>query len=388
MRLTASYVLACLIALSALQIGCTTTWKTAWTPTGEPLADGLFAITNGASRDAMLWRYRTALVALRRGQEDLAATLLDPAIQRLNNLYAPDSAAKKSRGLFAAESKKTFLGEPYERVMAYYYRGLLYWKAGEADNARACFRSALLMDSAAEQTEHVADYALLEYLDSLITRKLGGDGSDAFKRAQTAYRRGSLSPCDPTVNVLVFHECGLGPTKYATGAYGQELRFHEGQSRARAIRVTSAARVTCAGPWDDLSFQATTRGGRLMDHVLANKAVFKAATSTVGDAALITGAILATHRDTDEAGLGLALFGLASKIASAATTPKADTRAWDNLPQYIGVTALLLSPGEQSLLIEFLDATGSPIPDLRREMKVTIPESGKDLILFVSDRKQ
>jgi hypothetical protein len=30
-----------------------------------------------------------------------------------------------------------FIGEPYERAMAYYYRGLLYWRDGEIDNARA-----------------------------------------------------------------------------------------------------------------------------------------------------------------------------------------------------------------------------------------------------------
>ena len=46
-------------------------------------------------------------------------------------------------------------------------------------------------------------------------------------------------------------------------------------------------------PCDDVNFQATTRGGRVMDHVLANKAVFKSATDTAGDAAIISGAILA-----------------------------------------------------------------------------------------------
>ena len=42
-----------------------------------------------------------------------------------------DKSAKKARSYFSEESKKIFQGEPYERVMAYYYRGILYWMDGE-----------------------------------------------------------------------------------------------------------------------------------------------------------------------------------------------------------------------------------------------------------------
>ena len=55
--------------------------------------------------------------------------------------------AARARGLFAAERTKPFIGEPYERVMAYYYRGILYWRDGQPDNARACFRSGQVIDS-------------------------------------------------------------------------------------------------------------------------------------------------------------------------------------------------------------------------------------------------
>jgi len=85
--------------------------------------------------------------------------------------------------LFCSRIKKTFLGEPYERVMAYYYRGILYWMDGEPDNARACFRSAQLQDSDTVDKTYASDYALLDYLDGLASLKLGADGSDAFKRA-------------------------------------------------------------------------------------------------------------------------------------------------------------------------------------------------------------
>ena len=44
---------------------------------------------------------------------------------------AADKSARKARGYFHEESSKGFRGEPYERVMAYYYRGILYWMDGE-----------------------------------------------------------------------------------------------------------------------------------------------------------------------------------------------------------------------------------------------------------------
>ena len=79
-------------------------------------------------------------------------------------------------------------------------------------------------------------------------------------------------------------------------------------------------------PTDDVGFQAMTRGGRVMDHILGNKAVFKSTTDTVGNVALVGGlATAAASRDrtTQEVGLGIAFAGLVSKVVSAATVPAA-----------------------------------------------------------------
>src|SRR2546428_8336420 len=111
--------------------------------------------------------------------------MLDDSLARLQGIYGKDKEAQKSRGYFNEEAKKTFIGEPYERVMAYYYRGILYWMAGEPDNARACFRSAQLEDSDTQDKKYSSDYVLLDYLDGLASVKLAGDGSDCLKRAQS-----------------------------------------------------------------------------------------------------------------------------------------------------------------------------------------------------------
>jgi hypothetical protein len=272
--------------------------------------------------------------------------------------------------------------------MAYYYRGILYWMDGEPDNARACFRSAQLEDAAAENQEYASDYVLLDYLDGLASLKLGGDGSDAFKRAEDASKRYRKPPSySKEANVLFFLEFGPGPTKFAGGEYGQELHFRVNSSPALAAVIKVGNQAIRVDPYDDLDFQATTRGGRVMDHVLANKAVFKSTTDTIGDAALIGGlAVAATDRRNAEIGLGIAAAGLVTKLISAASTPKADTRTWDNLPHFLSFAQMQLPPGQHVATVEFLGANGQPIPDLTKSITINVPAEKRDKVVFVSDR--
>ena len=343
-------------------------------------------------KDLVLWQYKEGLSAMRKGDFAEAKRLMDDAIARISNIFGKDASAKKSRSYFQEEAKKTFIGEPYERVMAYWYRGIMYWMDGEPDNARACFRSAQLIDSDAENKEYAADYASLDYLDGLATVKLNGDGSDAFQRAQKLSKIGALPPYNKDANVLVFLEFGKGPTKYAAGEHSEQLKFNTTPSQAAGAWVRVANKAVRIGPYDDLNFQATTRGGRAMDHVLANKAVFKSGADTFGNVALIGGGIAAAthqgrHGPGDEIGLGLMAAGLLSKILSAATTPQADTRNWDNLPQYLSFTALQLPPGTYSGTVDFTDAAGNIIAGLTRNFTFTTPApNGHDAVLFLSDK--
>ena len=127
-----------------------------------------------------------------------------------------------------------------------------------------------------------------------------------------------------------------------------------------------------------------------MDHVLANKAVFKGTTDTIGDAAIISGAILADGRhrrrnsSADEIGAGLIIAGLISKGFSAATTPEADIRTWDNLPQFISFATLKMSPGEHVVTVEFNNASGAANPKLTKTITVNVP-ADRDKVVFVSD---
>ena len=379
-------------ALSLLVASCATRPREpAVVLTGNIMVDGPMSIEHGPARDKVLWEYRTAAAAMRLGKYDLAKGYLDDAITTRQGIYGPDPNARKARGYFHAEAKKTFIGEPYERSMAYIYRGILYWMDGQPDNARACFRSAELEDSDAENRQYAGDWVLPDYLDGLASVKLGEDGSDAFKRAQADAKAITLPPYNTKANVLIFFEFGPGPTKYATGEYSQELRFHIAPSPVTAADFQVDGKDYPVAPSDDVWFQASTRGGRVMDHILGNKAVFKSATDIAGDVALIGGGaaiVSGGGRDAtaNEVGVGLLAAGVISKIFSAATTPQADVRAWDNLPRYLSFANLALPPGRHTIVVQFHGATGQVLPGFAKTLTVDVPADGKDKVIFISDQ--
>lgn len=368
----------------------------------EPSAGDRELVTNDpklygiAAKDRVLWQDRLALQALRAGRYDEAKARLDDVILTMGGVIANDEAAARARSLWASESAKTFIGEPYERVMAYYYRGLLYWRDGEPDNARACFRSAQFIDSAAGEEAYRSDYVLLDYLDGLASEKLGADGRDAFSRAEKNARR-ELPPHDPAANVLVFAEWGAGPQKYADGRSGELLRFATAESRTRSARLTVAGRRVALPPWDDLNFQATTRGGRVMDYILGRKAVFKEGAEAVGDLALV-GAVVAAgnikrkngkkNHDAENAAVALAAIGLASKAASGAANATADIRTWDNLPQHLAFAALRLPRGDYPAVLEYLDAAEQSLPDRTRQFTLHVPADAGDTVVFLPEMKK
>lgn len=388
------------LALSAsvlLAAGCATApQRPPFVPTGDPVVDGNARLATAKPQDHVMWDYRIAASALRFGNFEEARAKLDDAILNIGGIMANSADAKRARSLFSAESAKTFIGEPYERVMAYYYRGILYWNDGQPDNARACFRNGQFIDSDAGEG-YRSDYVLLDYLEGLVSEKLAGDGSDALKRAQANAKGRTLPEYDRQANVLIFAEYGEGPRKYQGGEYGEQLRFMVHESAAQSAVLTIDGRTVSLPPYDDLNYQATTRGGRVMDHILGNKAVFKATTNTVGDVALIGSVIAADNihrydgtksRDAENAAIALGAIGLIGKIAAAATTPQADVRMWDNLPQRLSFAALRLSAGTYEGTVQFLDAAGKELPASTRRVTINISDPSRDTVVFLSELKR
>ncbi|MBA4135911.1 MAG: hypothetical protein C0518_01190 [Opitutus sp.] len=341
-------------------------------------------------RDQVLWQCRFGLAALRAGEHEEAKARFDDAIRTLGGIHADTADARRARSLWAAEGGKIFIGEPYERALAYAYRGLLYWMDGEPDNARACFRSAEMMDALAADAEYRADWVLPDYLAGLASLRLGGDATEELARARAMTSR-PLPDYDREARVLVVAEWGRGPLKFADGPHGQLLRFAESVSEAHHAVLRVAGQTVTLTPWDDVYFQATTRGGRTMDFILGDKAVFKDTTGAVGDAALV-GALIAADRaayrgseGSAHTALALAAAGIFSKVLSASANATADTRTWDNLPRYLSFAALRLPPGGHAATITFLDAHGRELSPGARPLTIRVSDNQQDTLVFLSE---
>jgi hypothetical protein len=384
------------LTIAAVFTGCATSPRVTVPYTGDPLVDGNANLAAAPERDKALWEYRIAATALRRGHFDEARAKLDNALARSTVALAPGAEAAKSRRMFGREETKPFAGEPHERIMGNYYRGILYWLDGEPDNARALFRSGQFIDSDTENKTYAGDWVLL---DGMVSKKLGGDGSDALARARASARnqnRSAPPDLDAGANVMVFVEYGPGPVKYASGEYGELLKFVVDESPVASARLAVANHGIPLPPYDDVGWQATTRGGRVMDHILGNKAVFKQRSDTVGDVALVGAlgtAAYGTGKDSGNLALGLAAVGIISKITSAATKTDADTRTWHNLPRYLSFGAVRLPPGDHPAVLTFYDSAGRLLEGRTQTFVINVPapeatsatKTAGDVVVFRSD---
>jgi hypothetical protein len=290
-----------------------------------------------------------------------------------------------AQSLFSPENVKGFHGEPYERAMGWFYRGLIYWMDGEPANARACFRTAQLMDALAEKHEHRADWVMLDYLDGFITAKLGKDGSAALRRAREHAGAIALPDYNPAANTLLVLQTGFGPVKKSGGDVGEALVYDGGHSDVAKIRITVAGQTVTAPIFDNLTVQASTRGSRAMDLVLARKATVKKVGDTIGDVGTVPGVVLVDYEDTRDAGLALLGVGLVGKFIGNSVEPRADTRTWNNLPQHLSFAALNLPVGEHPATVDFIDATGAALPDRQKSVLFNV-QAGRDTVLLVADR--
>lgn len=281
---------------------------------------------------AVLNLQRLGLEAIDQGHLDVAARALDAAITRIELIYANSESARKARSMWSSEGIKDFKGEPYERAMTYYYRGLLFMADGDYENARASFRSAEYQDTISSDETYAGDFGLMSLLAGWASTCAGDPGmaSDLYQRAATQQPEGlKTPPADRTTLLLV--ESGMSPVKTATGGYGEALKLQPGDN-AFVAALADGRELPVLG---NLGWQASTLGGRQIDVILDGKATFRKGADTIGGIG-IGGATYAVGMDNGGGAAGaLLVVGIASVLISSATKARADTRHWDNLPDRI-----------------------------------------------------
>ena len=300
-------------------------------------------------RNRVLNLLRSGLAAMQLGHDAVAVRAFDDALLTIETMYGGDETAARARSTFAAEDRKTFRGEPYERAMAFYYRGILYLMEGDYENARASFRSGILQDTLAEQEEYRQDFALLEFLEGWSSQCNGDAGLAAEAYALAHGHNAALVLPAADHNLLVLADLGHAPVKFAAGEYGELLRIRKNRTDYVPVDAFELDGTAAAlGNAESVLWQAQTRGGRQFDAILEGKAQFKAGAEevaetagTVAEVGVAVGTTGLLTGDEDMANVGgvmTAAGGLVSIVAGAtagATRPEADTRQWDNLPEVV-----------------------------------------------------
>lgn len=305
-------------------------------------------------RNAVMNLMETGAAAFQLGEYRLAERLLDDAIGRVERFYVDDENIRRARSKFKTESLKDFKGEPYERAMLYYYRGLLFARSGDFQNARAAFLNASLQDTYAEEERFRGDFGMMSFLAAWASR-CDGNESRARELAALAAQEDPALGDLPVPRALLLLETGVAPVKVPAGRNKELIFFLESANKDLAVepRVVDASRADrtvpmAMTPLGDLQFQATTRGGRPIDALLAGKALFKDSLSDAGELTAALGeaaTLLSTFEDFADTGtllggLGAMALGAGLKAISSKVTPDADTRRWRTLPREIRMANL------------------------------------------------
>ena len=343
-------------------------------------------------RNEVLNQMRSGLAAYELGAMPVATESFDRALQSIEAVYADNPDAAKARELFTRESYKDFKGEPYERAMAYYYRGLLYMREGDYQNARASFKGGILQDAFAEEEQNRADFALLIFLEGWASHCAGDPSLARESFAElTKLKPDFVLPGDGH-NTVVLVETGSAPVKFADGTKREFLRYRRGDGvdEPRVDIEIDSGEARTAYSMEDIFFQASTRGGRPIDYILAGKVNFKEGTETAGRVlktvgfATMAAGLSSRNNYATLAGGAVTIFGLVADGIAAAVRPEADARYWDNLPDKVHVLSLALDPGPHAVQARVLDGSANPIEGLVRTAALDV--SGKCALAWLRSR--
>ncbi|SFQ69833.1 hypothetical protein SAMN05216578_102231 [Halopseudomonas formosensis] len=336
------------------------------------------------ANNRVLNQLQAATLALDLGNRELAGELFDAALATITSVYADSEQAARARSLWYDEGAKDFKGEPYERAMAFYYRGLLDMYAGDYENARASFKSGLLQDAFAEEEQHRADFALLMFLEAWSSHVLGARGlaDERFEELLT-FRPGFRLP-EANHRLLVMVETGKAPRKLQDGIGGNVLVYRPGRRfREEAVRIRVDGKALDLTPIESIFWQASSRGGRPIDSILEGQVQFKQTTQSVS--ADVSG--VAAHATMLSPAFGAAggVFAGVAAVAGVATLAtsrvkaRADHRFWNNLPDKVHVLTMPM-PASREVQVEFLDASGAVINELTQTARIEVDAAGRGVL--------
>lgn len=346
---------------------CVAAWAAPAAAASPSLSAERAVLASAPAKDRTLHRLQAGLLALKENNLAAAAGHFDEAIESIESVFSSAEGAAQARSLWYEEGAKDFKGEPYERAMAYYYRGLIYLIDADYENARASFRTGLMQSSFAEEQQYRSGFASLMFLEGWCAQLLGDRPQAREAYAEVAsYRKDWVAPAEGA-NTLVIAELGGSPRKVGDGVGNHEIVY-------RPARRMPEKRISVGTPsnpavnlqaMEDLMFQATHRGPRAIDRIIDGKVSFQKASATAGEIAgglAAQGSLInaALGGSANRALGGLAAVGAIASIAAINVKPAADVRYWSNLPETLHFTTLDAASGAVTTLA-LQDESGVPV---------------------------
>jgi len=345
---------------------------------GESLDEHYAIMEREGARNEVLNAMELGLCRFAEGDDAEAARLFDRAIARIETFYIDDPNANLVRtSLSAEEGLKDFKGEPYERAMLYYYRGLVYLAQGRPSNARAAFRAGALHDAIAEEDQFRCDFALLYFMQAIASTSMADTERAAEGWGLVQRLRPDCRIPDGNAWTLVLVESGGAPVKMVDGVEGQRLTVHRNLDvNHPKLRVLASSTPLELSAIEDVFVQASTRGGRPIDSFLDGKARYKAtAEETSGALADLGSVVQYATLGTESGGSVGAALGLAGGLrllTASGVRARADDRAWRNLPELVQFATVTPSRNSELLRVQRSeeDSTERELPQCKRAIEL------------------
>jgi tetratricopeptide (TPR) repeat protein len=358
--------------------------------------DRLRPLAKKPDENFVLNNVRLGSAALVNYDLDEAESAFLRAYEVINSVGVNDGG--RSLGAVLVDEKiKIWKGEPFERAMANFYLGVIYYIRHDYNNARASFENALFKlheyDDEKDKKKNEAVESNFLVATIMLGRCWQRLGRDDLARANFDFVKQhdpSLAPLadfdrQAQSNLLLVVDFGYGPQKI-TNSDGSIVGF--GPTPMEAGRIPEP-RVTIDGhgvdldsfnrPTIDLLAMAQDRKWQSIDTIRTVKSV-------LGTGLLIAGGIegvrgvnghgSAQRRDLTAAA-ALAGAGLLLKATS-----QADVRQWEMLPRTVFLLPLKAEPGLHDITVEFPNARG-----LRQTWRdIVVPNQGEATYYFRMQR--
>jgi len=148
----------------------------------------------------------------------------------------------------------------------------------------------------------------------------------------------------PETNTLVIVHHGRGPYKYRVGQKDEKIKFGALAGEPVVYSLCFQPAAGCEGaqvettviPVESAFYQATTRGGRVIDYLLKDKVAFEYQTATVSE-------IL--NQIAQFAGIAASGASFIFTCISMSTHAEADMRCWRNLPEQVAMNLAYFPAG-------------------------------------------